>query len=60
MVLNLTEKLRVTEAGIRQSADDDCLENRAGTTAGQSIVRIFAFFVVRNFEGKRDFIMNIY
>ena len=41
-LLNLTEGLRVTEAGIRLSADSECNEQRAAAAAGQRIVRMFA------------------
>jgi hypothetical protein len=43
-VLNLNEGLRVTEAGIRLSADTDCNEERVAA-AGQRIVRMLVFFL---------------
>jgi len=40
--VKLSEGLRVTEAGIRLSADSDCNERIAATAIGQRIVRMLA------------------
>jgi len=42
-VLNLTERLRVIEAGFRLSAQSDCTEQRAAATDGRRIIRMFPF-----------------
>jgi len=43
-VLNLSDRLRVTEAAIRLFADNDSNKERA-TAAGQRIVRMFDFLL---------------
>jgi len=47
-ILNLTEGLRVTDAGIRLFADSDCNEQRAAA-AGQIIFRMLSSFVIKIF-----------
>ena len=44
-ILNLSEGLRVTEAGIRLFADSDCNEQRAAA-ARQRIIRMLAFLLL--------------
>jgi hypothetical protein len=51
-VLNLTEGLRVTEAGIRLSADSDCNEERAAAEAGHRIMRMLAFLFENVLKGR--------
>jgi len=41
----LTEGMRVTDAGVRLSADSDCNEQRAAA-AGQGIIRMLAFLLL--------------
>ena len=52
-VLNSTEELRMTESGIRLSADTDCNEQRA-TATGQKVMRLFTFFLREGSEGKTN------
>jgi hypothetical protein len=48
MVLNLTEGLRITEAGFRFSDYTDCNEERS-TAAGQRYYDVDCFLVLRRF-----------
>jgi hypothetical protein len=43
-ILNLTERLRMTETGMRLSADSDC-NGEGATAAGKLNVRMFAFYL---------------